>query len=640
MNAPPVIAIDFETLPIRQRPHYPPKPVGVAIKWPGEAGRYWSWGHPTKNNCTYEEGMAALQEAWFSGIRLVFHNSKFDVSVACEGMGLPEPPWELIDDTMFLAYLADPHSKSGGLKELAEDLLEWAPDERDAVRDWIMARKVILFQTYGAAYGLKQPTPSKTGAWIAFAPGDIVGEYAVGDVDRTVGLWEHLWPLIQEHGLLPAYDTERELMPILLANERDGMRCDVEGLMRDIAIYSGAFERTETWLRAELRASGLNFDADVDVANVLSERGVVPPENWTRTKGTKTHPNGQLAMNKEDLRPDAFTGPNGAAVASALGYRNRLSTCLNMFMRPWLAQALLYNGHITTNWNQVRQPNGGTRTGRPSTDKHNFLNISKDFEGRTDGYVHPVFLDVPPLPLCRKYVMPDNGDVFIHRDFSGQELRVFAHFEQGQLWRAYRADPNIDPHAIVGGEMTRLMGGIEFERTKVKVLNFQAIYGGGAPAAQKKLNCSLKEAKEFKVFHDKALPGRKILSEEILRVVRRGDPIRTLGGRMYYPEEPRFMKDLGRVQTFEYKLINYIVQGSAADLTKRAIIDWHKHAKRVARFLVTVYDEINASAPAGDTERQMTILRECMEAKRLGLSVPMLSDGKMGPNWGALVKCA
>jgi hypothetical protein len=62
-----------------------------------------------------------------------------------------------------------------------------------------------------------------------------------------------------------------------------------------------------------------------------------------------------------------------------LGYRNRLKTCLDMFMRPWLEQASNYGGYITTNWNQVRGAGGGTRTGRPSTNEHNFLNISKDF---------------------------------------------------------------------------------------------------------------------------------------------------------------------------------------------------------------------------------------------------------------------
>lgn len=638
MRAPDHITIDFESFPIMQRPAYPPRPVGVSIKWPGEPSHYYAWGHPTGNNCTYEEGFAALHEAWMSGLALLFHNSKFDVSVACEAMELPEPPWELMHDTMFLAYLCDPHAKALGLKELAEDLLEWPPEERDAVRDWVMEHKKVLFAAWGAKLSLKMPTPSKCGAWIFSVPAEIVGPYACGDTDRTSALFEHLWPLVQETGMGPAYDTERELMPILLANERDGMRADVDALREDIPFYAHAFAKTEAWLRQELRASGLNFDADVDVANVLAERGIVPPENWSRTKGTKAHPAGQLAMNKEDLRPEAFTGPNGAAIASALGYRNRLSTCLNMFMRPWLLQAQQYGGRITTNWNQVRQPNGGTRTGRPSTDKHNFLNISKDFEGRTDGYVHPTFLDVPTLPLCRKYVMPDHGHTFLHRDFSGQELRVFAHFEQGQLWRAYQADPRIDPHAIVSDELLRLTG-VEIERTKVKVLNFQAIYGGGAPAAQKKLNCSLAEAKQYKAFHDQALPGRKVLSEEILRVVRRGDPIRTVGGRLYYVEEPRYVEKIGRVQTWEYKLINYIVQGSAADLTKRAIIDWYNDSRRQARFIVTVYDEINASAETGDKVRQMAVLRESMERPRLGLTVAMLSDGKWGERWGDLVKC-
>jgi DNA polymerase I-like protein with 3'-5' exonuclease and polymerase domains len=160
--------------------------------------------------------------------------------------------------------------------------------------------------------------------------------------------------------------------------------------------------------------------------------------------------------------------------------------------------------------------------------------------------VHPDFLDVMKLPLCRKYILPDEGHTFLHRDFDGQELRVFAHFEQGQLWSAYQKDAAIDPHAIVGAELLRLTG-IEMERTKIKVLNFQAIYGGGAPAAQRKLNCSLAEAKEYKAFHDKALPGRKILSEEITKLCRLGEPIRTLGGRLYFAEPPRFVKKLGRI---------------------------------------------------------------------------------------------
>lgn len=636
--------IDFETMPIGQRPDaMPPKPVGVAINAPWHAEtKYLAFGHHTANNSTPEEAQQELGRIWDSGIPILAHNMKFDYEVGVEWFNMPFLPWDRLHDTMYQAYLCDPHARSLGLKELAADFLEWAPEEKDALAGWIADNTAALLASYPwnrtwdkKEQRFKNPkkiTPKEAGKWIFATPGDICGKYAIGDVDRTIGLFRHLSPVVLENGMWGAYDRERELMPILLANEREGMRADVEGLRYEGALFRQAFDKAEDWLRRELHAGGLNFDADQDVAKILSQRGIVRDEDWQTTA------EGDLSMSKDNLTPELFTGPNGAAIASALGYRNRLKTCLSMFMEPWLAQAEKNNGHISTNWNQTRsagESGGGTRTGRPSTDKHNFLNISKDFAGRTDGYIHPEFLSVPGLPLCRKYILPDEGHVFQHRDFSGQEMRVFAHFEQGQLWDAYQADPSIDPHAVVGAELLRLTGK-ELERTKVKVLNFQAIYGGGVPAAQRKLHCSYAEAKEFKAFHEKGLPGRKILSEEILKIVRLGDPIRTWGGRLYYPEPPRFVKKAGRVQSFEYKLINYEVQGSAADLTKEAIIQWNRAGSR-SRFLVTVYDEINISSPVEHQEDEMEILRIAMEADRL--SVPMLSDGKRGPNWGALTKC-
>ena len=135
----------------------------------------------------------------------------------------------------------------------------------------------------------------------------------------------------------------------------------------------------------------------------------------------------------------------------------------------------------------------------------------------------------------------------------------------------------------------------------------------------------------MKAFHNKALPGRVTLNEEIKRIVQRDDPIRTWGGRLYYPEAPGAD---GRSKI--YKLINYIVQGSAADLTKQALIDWAAAGPK-ARFLVTVYDEINLSCPVTLADGEMALLKEVMERPRL--SVPMRSSGKRGPSWGLLEKC-
>jgi DNA polymerase I-like protein with 3'-5' exonuclease and polymerase domains len=456
-------------------------------------------------------------------------------------------------------------------------------------------------------------------------PARIVGPYAIGDIIRTRRLYDYIKPKIDALGMGEAYDRERQLLPILMENEREGMRVDVGALEEDVATYRVAFNLAEDALRNRLRASGLNFDSDQDVADVLIKRGIVDVGNFQLTAG------GAYSMSKENLLPEVF---NDRQVASVLGYRNRLQTCLSMFMEPWLGQAMMNNGRITTNWNQIRgHEAGGTRTGRPSTNEHNFLNISKSFDGRDDQYTHPTVIDVPALPLCRQYVLPDEGEMFLHRDFSGQELRVFAHFEKGELHEEYHKNPLLDPHKFIGESLMEVARR-EIERTRVKTLNFQSIYGGGVPALQKKLRCSTTEAKQLKQQHDLALPGRKILNEEITRVVRRGDPIRTWGGRLYFPEPPGAD---GRDKI--YKLINYIVQGSAADLTKQALIDWHGHPDRAARFLVTVYDEINISAPPGpEALFQMELLKMVMERDRI--TVPMKSDGKRGRSWGTLEKCA
>lgn len=628
------ISLDYETLPIAGRPAYPPPPVGLAAHSPAMEARYFSWGHRSgRNNSTESEAKDFLWNVWRDPtVRKVFHNSKFDMAVATEQWGFPMLDWREIDDTMFSAFLLDPHSRSAGLKELATEHLDMPPDERDGVALWVQANKRALQEAYPWAGKVEK---GKEGKWIFAAPAELVDPYARGDVIRTSGLFQYFMPHIERLGMMPAYDRERELMPILMENERLGMRLD-PGILKDIDDYGGCFNYVEDWLRRELGASGLNFDADTETAEVLVSRGIVPEDQFARTKPSAAHPNGVLSMSKDNLFPDMFTGEGrygatGGQIASALGYRNRLKTCLDMFMRPWAEQAEINGGHISTNWNQVRgYGQGGTRTGRPSTNKHNFLNVSKSFEGRDDQYAHPEFLQLPKLPLCRNYILPDDGEVFVHRDFSGQELRVFAHFEQGDLWDQYQANPALDVHDFVGAEL-QAVAGREIERTRIKTLNFQAMYGGGIPALQAKLRCSAAEAKELKNFHNQALPGRVILNDEIKRVIARGGAIITWGGRMYVAEAPG---PDGRSKV--YKLMNYIIQGSAADLTKQSIIDWHNDPDRSARFMVTVYDEINISVPLDRVERQMKILRHHMEKPRL--SVPMLSDGKIGYRWGKVIK--
>lgn len=645
--------IDFETFPAADRPNYPSKPVGLAHRRPDERSDYLAYAHATGNNNSDEsETKRRLEEIWASDLPVLFFNAKYDLDICYEVYGMPELPWQRVHDAMFLAFLADPHARDLSLKGLCTDMLQWPADERDAMGDWLWINRARLKDTYGIKMNRSAKTGlvTSTAKWTAYVPGDIAGDYAIGDVDRTWALFKHLYPLIVENGMLTAYERELQLLPILQANERDGMRIDLATMEQDVHGFRGEREKADAWLRDRLNSRSLNIDSDAEIAEAFSRERIIAPESWTPTasgeKWLYQNKNATMAdlpykmrsVSKDNLKPGMYLDPQVAAV---FGYRNRLGTSLKMFMEPWLEQGSKRNGFISTNWNQTRGGDGGTRTGRPSTSRPNFLNISKSFDDRGDGYEHPEAIDVQGLPLVRKYILPDDDEsLFLHRDFDGQELRVFAHFEDGDLAAQYRANAATDPHKYIQGV---LLGSAaphiaeRFEnRTNVKIMNFQSLYGGGLNAIANKLECSREEAKAFKAAHDAALPGRQDLVDEIMEIVGDGEPIMTWGGRLYFPEEPAFVKRFNRMMTFEYKLINYLIQGSAADITKDVLINWHNHPDRTARFLITVYDEINCSAHESEADKQMEVLKECME--NVDLSVPMRSSGKYGTSWGNLIK--
>lgn len=635
MPAPDVFTLDFEGSLTEA--------TGAAFAFPGEPPQYMAWGHASDNNATVEQFRAVLQRALDSGLPWLFQNAKFDVGLLRTQFGLDL--WAMgveVHDTMFLMFLADPHALSYDLKQQAKRLIGYPTDDKDDIAAWVWEHKDQIEATTGRRVKRKngrdqdgRVLASNQMEFIPQVPGGLVGRYARGDIWRTALLFKALWGYVIHDGEMgEPYARELELLPILMENERIGIRVAQEDLERDLSEYRRAFEFVEDALRVRLGAPDLNFDADQDVAHALIRAGIVREEDFERTEKKR-----DFKVGKDSLKPAMFSDPN---VASAMGYRNRLLTAMRNFMEPWAEQAKQRGGYVSTNWNQTRGGDGGTRTGRPSTTDPNFLNISKNFEGRPDGYLHPDFLGLPKLPLVRKYMLPDEGGLWAHRDFSGQELRVFAHYEQGALLAAYQADADLDPHMMVAriaqevAPFARQYDLTVLRANYIKVLNFQRIYGGGLKAAAKALNISEAEAKEFIAMHDKALPGRKILNDTLVSMARRGAPIRTLGGRVYFAEEPRYVNN--QLLTWEYKLLNYLVQGSAADLTKQAIIDWYKHPLRdkSSRFLVTVYDEINISTPAELIVPQMKLLKDVMEAPRL--ECPMRSDAKIGPSWGDAVK--
>ena len=226
-------------------------------------------------------------------------------------------------------------------------------------------------------------------------------------------------------------------------------------------------------------------------------------------------------------------------------------------------------------------------------------------------------------------MLPEVGHVWLKRDFSAQEMRILAHFAEGKLYEAYKRDPTVDPHRMVQ-EMLKELLGIDLPRKLLKIIAFGIMYGRGVPNLSLVLGVSLEEGKRFRDAYFAVLPEVRELSLATRRRGGRGGSITTWGGRRYY-REPNPDRDLS------YKLLNYLIQGSAADQTKQSLVDW-RAARGTSTLLAAVHDEINISAPVEDLAVEMGILQRSMDADRF--DVPFRSEGFMGPNWSDIEEYA
>jgi DNA polymerase I-like protein with 3'-5' exonuclease and polymerase domains len=481
------------------------------------------------------------------------------------------------------------------------------PEEQDAVKAWVLAN-------------VPEAKGSDWGAYISRAPGKLVGEYAIGDTDRTRALFDYLYPKVLEGGMLEPYRREQKLMPILSASSERGVRLDMERLARDIPVYLAAKKLAEDYINKVL--GEFNIDSDRDLAAALDRAGQVT--SWVLT------PTGKRSTARKNL-VGRVKDPQLLAV---LAYRGVLATCLGTFAGPWLEQGMVEGGRLHPQWNQVRGDRGqdgdlsGTRTGRMSCKQPNLQNVSNEFEGLIiPDFIRDFFasldIKITPVPFMRTYLLPEEGHIWLKRDFSAQEMRIMAHFAEGKLFEAFKADPKTDPHDAVKKMIDSMIGG-NMPRKYVKITGFGIMYGRGVPNLSAALGVAVDEGKKVRDSYYAALPEIKELSADTRARGRRGQAIRTWGGRLYY-REPDPTRDLS------YKLLNFLIQGSAADQTKQSMIDWEKIRGENDVLLASVHDEINISAPVEGWKGSMELLKTAMNADRF--DVPFLSEGFKGPNW-------
>lgn len=586
----PVSVIDYETEPAGNRPHHnPPKPVGVSIYEIGKEPTYYAWGHPTGNNITLPKIKMVLKSLYKRTVP-IFHNGKFDLEVGEKWLDLPLVLPNGWHDTMLLAFLYNPRFPNMKLKPLADLLLDMPPEERDELQEWIFAN----------IPGAKK-AKTKWYEHICNAPAALVGKYAIGDVVRTYKLFQLFIQYVLEK-MPEQYEIEKRVVIKAIEMEREGITIDVKQLKPDL-------EQAKTQLNKHQMSliklvGDINYNSPKQIIEAFDKKKLVKKWQYTEKGNPKTGIDSliEVCSNKQ--------------VVHHLDMFSKYTKIIGTYMQPWLDSALENNGKFFPWFNTIKGDNDkGTYTGRFSS---NFQQVPrKPLE------------DYKELPFLRNYIVPDRTThILYNRDFSQQELRILAHFEDGPLLEAYLADPRIDIHDKIK-TLIESNQGIITERTLVKICNFLMVYGGGVDALAKNAKIPEEKASNIMKAHRAALPGVAELKAELRRLARLDKTFKTAGGRIYTFEDG-----------FEYVALNTLIQGSAADHTKRALLnidDMLKDKYPNARLMLTVHDEFMITGPKN--KKLMKDFKEAMEYDKL-FDVPMLSDGKIGDRWGNMTKLA
>lgn len=610
MNLP--IAIDFETKEIGARPDkYPPEPVGVAIWEPGQPSKYLCWGHPVENNSSFEEAKKKLSKIWNSDRQVLFHNAPFDLEVAQQWFGLPWPHWEKVHDTQIMGFLYNPHTKKLALKDLAYTLLDLPPEEQDELKDW------ILTNVPGA-----RKAKTQWGKYIALAPGKLVGKYARGDVIRTRTLYDFYMPKISQE----AYERERELQPYLVKATIQGVPINTRKLKKDLKMYEKTIDIVDIAIRKKLGNSNLDIDSPKQLAEAIDRKNLI--SEWVPT------PKGGRSVSAKALQISC----KDAHLVKLMDYRARLKTGLRTFGKSWLEK--VYDGRLHFQWNQTTGygssgKNYGARTGRLSSSP-NGQNLPKERPEHTLGETYP------QLPHPREYIIPEKGHVLLGRDYSQQELRILAWYLGGDVLQAFVADPNLDLHSYAQQQFVEQYK-LKLERKDMKTIAFGILYGMGIKGISEKLELPYNEGAKIIKGYKSLFIGLKELQEEF----RKDEGILTWGDRWYDVEPPlkdivmyqhkgKLVKREEKIQDYYYKLLNYAIQGSAAEVTKQALNNLFKAKAKETNFFITVHDEFLISTPKELEKSEMSMMNEAMLDISMA-GIKMVSTGKRSArNWASM----
>lgn len=413
-------------------------------------------------------------------------------------------------------------------------------------------------------------------------PLEVVSAYCGADVRCTYDLWKLFEAKMNPAQWRVLLDLDMPLMRDLFEMELTGIRVDRDYLRA----LEEKFSSLANWQAAELEAEGLE--------NPRSPKQVL---EWLQAGG--------LDVDSTDKRVLQYHLDN-PRVAKLVAYRGT-HKLLTTYVLPLLALSA-EDGRVRTNFNQVTYEQTedqwkGIRTGRLSSSNPNLQNIP----ARSDAG-----------KLIRRAFVPDPGYELICADFEQIEYRLLAHFANDELLiEAFKNGKDV--HEETG----KAIGG---DRKLGKNINFAAIYGAGPDKVAQMCKIPTEQAAKFLAEYWEKLPEVRRWVDEVKRNAHRQGGVTTLCGRWIPLPGLRAYSEFERWH-WERAAVNYIIQGSAAEILKLAMIDCRKQGFKP---LLTVHDELlfNTKSPEADKKRIGDIMGSIVQLK-----VPIIAKVGHGQNW-------
>jgi len=567
--------------------------VGIAVA-AGDYQGYFPIRHENGHNLDPDMTMRWLKKQMATpDIPKIMHNATYDAGwLHAEGVDVQGR----IIDTMVAAPLVDENRFSYSLNNLGRDYIDMRKDEkmlRAAAKDWGIDPKADMWRL----------------------PPKFVGAYAEQDALMTLKLWEYLQIEINKQDLTHIFDLETSLIPMMLDMRKQGVRVDLDKAAR----VQGDLKKNAKLVHAEIkRKTGVDIQpwAAASVQKMFEALNLSYP---------KTE-NGAPSFTKQYLNAHPHE------MCQQLVRLRELDKASSTFVESILRHE--YKGRIHCEFHQLRSDDGGTVTGRFSSSNPNLQQIpARDPEIKA---------------AIRGLFIPEEGEKWGSFDYASQEPRLLVHFAASMpdsmrnpmvdtiVEEYHKGD--VDLHQMVAD-----MAGIS--RKEAKTVNLGIMYGMGVGKLAGQLSITNEEAKGLLETHRQKVPFVKQLASVASMKAAEHGQIRTLLGRrcrfhLWEPKSFGYKRPLphdeaqkeygiGIRRAFTYKALNKLIQGSAADQTKKAMVDCYSEGLLP---LLTVHDELCFSVK---DEKQAARIKDIMEnGLNDVLLVPSRVDQELGDNWG------